>query len=139
MMDVYEATQALLSEIVPDANVTYYLLQYNADKDQFELPAFPAVTYLYGNLTPIVTHEGASNLHRVSLDVEVWGDLETVSKNGTEIINELSGKRITVENVVFTVIATEVRDIYDMGLDFHHRFIRFGGLIDIGDTQDESR
>ena len=139
MMDIYEATQALLTEAVPEANVTYYLLTYDEQTDQFTLPQFPAVTYLYGNVTPIVDHEGVSNLHRVSLDIEVWGTLEQVSANGDAVLEALSGQRIEVENVVFTVVAQEVRDIYDIGLDYHHRFIRFGGLVEIGEEKDDSK
>lgn len=138
-MDIYEATQALLTEAVPEANVTYYLLTYDEKTDQFSLPAFPAVTYLYSNLSPIVSQDGSSGLNRVSLDVEVWGTLADVSKNAELIINAVNAQRVTVENITFTVVAGEVRDIYDMGLDFHHRMIRFNGLVEIGEEKDDSR
>ena len=130
-MDIYEATQALLSAAVQDANVTYYLLTYDEQKDQFDLPDFPAVTYLYSNLTPVVCQDGETGLFRVMLDVEVWGTLEDVSKNAGDILNAVNAQRITLQNVCFTIVAQEVRDIYDMGLDFHHRLIRFGGLVEI--------
>ena len=135
-MDIYEATQALLTEAVPEANVTYYLLTYDEQLDQFSLPAFPAVTYLYSNLTPYVSHDGSSGLYRASLDVEVWGTLADVSKNADLIVQGLNAQRVQVENVCFTVVAGEVRDIYDMGLDFHHRLIRFSGLVEIGEDDD---
>ena len=138
-MDVYEATQALLSEIVPDANVTSFDLKYDIIEDQFQLPSLPAVTYIYENLAPIVNQDGATNLYRALIDIEAWGNLETVSKNGMEIMNCMSGQRITVENVVFTVTAIEVRDVYEIGFDFYRRIIRFNGLIDIGEEQDESK
>lgn len=136
-MDIYEATQALLTEAVQEtANVTYYLLTYNEQKDQFELPEFPAVTYLYSNQTPLVAHDGSSGLLRVSLDVEVWGTLESVSQNAGAIMEEVNAQRIVVNNVAFTLVAQEVRDIYDMGLDYHHRLIRFGGLVEIDEEED---
>ena len=138
-MDIYEATQALLTEAVPEANVTYYLLTYDEQTDQFSLPAFPAVTYLYSNLAPYVAHDGSSGLYRVSLDVEVWGTLEDVSKNADKVIEAINAQRVSVENVTYTVVAGEVRDIYDMGLDFHHRLIRFGGLVEVGEDKDDSR
>ena len=138
-MDVYEATQALLSEIVPDANVTSFDLKYDIIEDQFQLPSLPAVTYIYENLTPIVNQDGATNLYRALIDIEAWGNLETVSKNGMEIMNCMSGQRLAVENVVFTVTAIEVRDVYEVGFDFYRRIIRFSGLIDIGEDKDESR
>ena len=138
-MDIYEATQALLTEAVPDANVTYYLLTYDEQTDQFSLPAFPAVTYLYSNLTPVVSHDGSSGLYRASLDIEVWGTLEDVSKNADLVIGAINAQRIDVENITFTVVAGEVRDIYDMGLDFHHRLIRFNGLVEVGEEEDDSK
>lgn len=134
-MDIYEATQALLSEAVQDANVTYYLLTYDEQKDQFDLPEFPAVTYLYANQTPVVCHDGATGLFRVTLDVEVWGTLEDVSKYSGYLLENVDAQRINVRNVCFTIVAQEVRDIYDMGLDFHHRLIRFGGLVEIDEEQ----
>lgn len=138
-MDIYEATQALLTEAVPEANVTYYLLTYDEQKDQFSLPAFPAVTYLYSNLSPYVSHDGSSGLYKVSLDVEVWGTLEDVSKIADKVIEAVNAQRANVENITFTVIAGEVRDIYDIGLDFHHRLIRFSGMVEVGEEQDDSR
>ena len=138
-MDIYEATQALLTDAVPDANVTYYLLTYDEQTDQFALPEFPAVTYLFTNASPLVDHQGVTNIFRVTLDVEVWGTLEQVSENADAVLSAISAQRIEVENVVFTVVASEVRDIYDIGLDFHHRFIRFGGLIEVGEEKDDSK
>ena len=139
-MDIYEATQALLSEAVQDANVTYYLLTYDEQKDQFELPAFPAVTYLYANQNPLIDQGGVTGLFRVTLDVEIWGTLEDVTKYAGYILEDVSAQRITVENVVFTIVAQEVRDIYDMGLDFHHKLIRFGGLIQVDEeSEDDSK
>ena len=137
-MDIYEATQALLTEAAPEANVTYYLLQYDEQTDQFTLPEMPAVTYLYTNMTPVVSHDGNSGLFRVTLDVEVWGTLEIVSKNVNEILNTINAQRIEIQNVTFTVVSQEVRDIYDVGLNFHHRFIRFFGMVEIGEEKDDS-
>ena len=137
-MDIYEATQALITEAAPEANVTYYLLTYDEQTDQFTLPEMPAVTYLYTNMTPVVSHSGNSGLFRVLLDVEVWGTLETVSKNVSEILDVVNAQRIEIQNVVFTLVSQEVRDIYDVGLNFHHRFIRFGGMVEIGEEKDDS-
>lgn len=134
-MDIYEATQALLSEAVQDANVTYYLLTYDEQKDQFDLPDFPAVTYLFSNLAPVIDHDGTTGLFRVMIDVEVWGTLEDVSRLGGSLLDAVDAQRINVQNVCFTVVAQEVRDIYDMGIDFHHKLIRFGGLVEVDDEQ----
>ena len=136
-MDIYEATQSLLSEAVQNANVTYYLLTYDEQKDQFDLPVFPAVTYLYSNLAPVVCCDGDTGLFRVMLDVEVWGTLEDVSKNAGDLLAAVNAQRIQVQNVCFTVVAQEVRDIYDMGLDFHHRLIRFSGLVEVDEVEDD--
>lgn len=136
-MDIYEATQALLTEALPGANVTYYLLTYDEQREQFELPAFPAVTYLYSNQTAIVCQGYPTGLYRVMLDVEIWGALEDVSRLADDLNEAVNAKRITVENVVFTIIVQESRDIYDMGLDFHHRLMRFGGLVEIDEVEDD--
>ena len=138
-MDIYEATQALLTEAAPEANVTYYLLTYDEQTDQFTLPEMPAVTYLYTNMTPIVTHDGNCGLFKVLLDIEVWGPLDTVSCDVSAILNTINAQRVTVENVIFTIVSQEVRDIYDIGLDFHHRFIRFSGIVEVGEELDDSK
>ena len=135
-MDIYEATQKLLEEAVPEGvNVTYYLLTYDEQTDQFTLPAFPAVTYLYADNVPFSVQGGVTNLYNVTLDVECWGELETVSTVAETIIENISARRVTVGDVVFTLTVRESRDIYDMGLDYHHRLIRFGGVVDIGETE----
>lgn len=138
-MDIYEATQALLTEAVPGANVTYYLLSYDEQTEQFALPEMPAVTYLYSNLTPVVAQTGEGGLYKVTLDVEVWGTLEEVSQNADLLKAGINAQRLEVENVTFTLVANEVRDIYDIGLDFHHRLVRFIGLVEIGEEHEDSR
>lgn len=140
-MDIYEATQALLTEAAPGANVTHILLQYDEQTDQFSLPAFPAVTYLYSSLQPLVNHDGGTSMNRVQLDVDVWGDLEDVSRYADLINNAINGQRVTVENVEFTVVATQdTRDIYELGMDFNHRALKYAGIVIIGEgKEDDSR
>ena len=140
-MDIYEATQALLTEAAPGANVTHILLQYDEQTDQFALPAFPAVTYLYSSLKPIVNHDGGTSMIRVQLDVDIWGDLEDVSKYADMVNDAINGQRVTVENVVFTVVASpDSRDIYDLGMDFSHRAMKYAGIVTVGkEQQDDSR
>lgn len=127
-MDIYEATQAILTEAVPDVNVSAYVLTYDAETNKFDLPEFPAVTYNYNRLTPIVSMDGSSNLYRITLDVEVWGDLEQIAMNAKRVFDALNAKRVTASNYEFTVVMNDSRDIAELGLDFKRRFMRFIGL-----------
>lgn len=133
-MDIYEATQALLTAAVPDANVSSFLLSYDEKKDEFVLPEFPAVTYNCSTLTPIVSHDGSGSLYRINLDVEVWGDLEQIDTNANAVIRALNAKRVQAENVELTLVMIESRDIAELELDFKRRFMRFTGLADIGEV-----
>ena len=130
-MDIYEATQAILTQAVPQTNVSAYVLQYDEDKDQFILPEFPAVTYNYTGIVPIVAHDGSSNLFRIDLTVEVWGDLEQIDANARKVTETLNAKRTTVGNVEFTTVCMEATDISELGLDFKRRRMRFVGLAEI--------
>ena len=139
-MDIYEATQKLLTDAVPGVNVSAYVLSYDADLDKFILPDFPAVTYNYSGLTPIVGQELSSNLFRVSLDIEVWGDLAQIAANAQKVTDALNARRVAVQNVEFTLVMMESRDIAELGLDFKRRYMRFAGLADVeAGGQDESR
>ena len=140
-MDVYEATQALLAEAADGANVTYIQLTYDEQTDTYRIPDYPAVTWLYSNLVPIVTHSGSCGLYRVLLDVEIWGDLDDVAKYEKRIIAGVNAQRISVENVVFTVVLLESRDIVDLGIDCKHRFMRFTGMVEVREEEekDDSR
>ena len=129
-MDIYEATQKLLTDAVPKTNVSSFVLRYDDVADQFVLPDFPAVTYNYSGMTPIVAHGITGNLLRVSLDVEVWGDLEQIDTNAAMVIDALNANRIRVGNVEFTLVMTESRDVAELGLDFKRRYMRFTGLVD---------
>ena len=118
-MDIYEATQAILTASVPDnVNVSAYVLTYDAELDKYLLPDFPAVTYNYNGVTPIVSMSGSANLYRVTLDVEVWGDLEQIAANAKLVIDAINAKRVTVGNVEFSIVMIESRDIAELGLDF---------------------
>lgn len=131
-MDIYEATQTLLQSAVPaDVNVSAYVLSYDVEVDKFLLPDFPAVTYNFGTLTPIVAHDCSSSLFRVALDVEVWGDLEQIAKNARLVINAINAQRVRVNNVEYTLVMQESRDIAELGLDFKRRYMRFVGLIQV--------
>ena len=133
-MDIYEATQAILQEAVPaGVNVSAYVLTYDAEVDKYLLPDFPAVTYNYFGLTPIVSMSGSSNLFRVTLDVEVWGDLEQIAANSKAVIDAINAKRVAMENVEFSIVMIDSRDIAELGLDFKRRYMRFAGLVEIGE------
>ena len=133
-MDIYEATQAILTQAVPaGVNVSAYVLTYDAELDKFLLPDFPAVTYNYNGITPIVSMSGGDDLYRVTLDVEVWGDLEQIAANAQAVMDAINAKRVTVENVEFSVVMIESRDIAELGLDFKRRYMRFTGLAEIGE------
>lgn len=137
-MDIYEATQALLKEAAPiGVNVSAYVLTYDAILDKFDLPDFPAVTYNYALIDPIVDHTGECNLFRVNLDVEVWGDLKQIADNAKEVSEAINAQRIQVENVEFTLVCTEARDIAELGLDFKRRYMRFAGLVSVEEEAHE--
>ena len=133
-MDIYEATQKLLTDAVPqNVNVSAYVLTYDAEMDKYLLPDFPAVTYNYAGITPIVAQGFSSSLYRINLDVEVWGDLEQIDKNAQAVTDALNAKRVSVGNVEFTAVMIESRDITELGLDFKRRYMRFTGLAEIGE------
>ena len=137
-MDIYEATQTLLLTAVPDVNVSAFVLSYDAELDKFILPDFPAVTYNYSGIMPIVSMDGASELNRITLDVEVWGDLEQIAANAKKVNAALNAKRVTVGNVEFTLVMIESRDIAELGLDFKRRFMRFTGVAEIGEDNGDT-
>ena len=133
-MDIYEATQTLLQTAVPDVNVSAFVLTYDAETDKFQLPDFPAVTYHYQGITPIVSMDGSSSLHRITLDIEVWGDLEQIAVNAAKVSAALNAKRTEVGNVEFTLVMMDSRDFTELGLDFKRRLMRFTGLAEIGES-----
>ena len=129
-MDIYEATQKLLEEAVPGVNVSSYVLTYDEKIEKLVLPEFPAVTYNYNRMTPIVCQDGNTNLYRVTLEVVVWGDLEQIATNAKLIMEALNAKRATIDKFTFTVIVTESPDINEPGLDFKRRLMGFSGLVE---------
>ena len=137
-MDIYEATQTILMQAVPDASVSAYVLQYDETIQQFLLPDFPAVTYNYVGIVPVVSHGGSSDLFRVNLDVEVWGDLEQIDANAQKVTDALNAKRAAVGNVEFTVVCMEATDIAELGLDFKRRRMNFTGLVEVGEGHGET-
>lgn len=131
-MDIYQATQSLLETAVGQSvNVSAFVLKYDEIKGQFALPDFPAVTYNYTNIAPIVAHDGSSDLYRVNLEVTVWGDLEQIDANAKAVTNAINAKRVTVSNVEFTVAISASQDVAELGLDFKRRVMRYVGLVSV--------
>lgn len=138
-MDIYEATQSILMAAVPEnVNVSAYVLTYDAEVDKYLLPDFPAVTYNYSGVTPVVSMSGSSNLFRITLDVEVWGDLEQVAANAQKVMDAINAKSVKVGNVEFSIVMIESRDIAELGLDFKRRYMRFAGLAEIGEEHGQT-
>ena len=141
-MDIYEATQSLLQTAVqsaePAVSVSAYVLTYDVETDKYMLPDFPAVTYNFQNLTPIASISGDSDLIRVSLDIECWGDLGQIDANAKLVREMLNAKRVEVGNVEFTLVMMESRDIAELGLDFKRRYMRFVGLAEIGEENGQT-
>ena len=98
----------------------------------------PFVLYVgpggYAGIVPNVTHAGSSNLFRIDLTVEVWGNLEQIDANARKVTEALNAKRTAVGNVEFTTVCMEATDITELGLDFKRRRMRFVGLAEIGET-----
>lgn len=137
-MDIYQATQALLEDAVGEGvNVSAYVLTYNELTKQFDLPQFPAVTYNYTNIAPIVAHDGTSSLYRVNLEITVWGDLEQIDNSANAVMGGINAQRIAVNNVEFTVAIQTAQDVADLGLDFKRRVMRFVGLVVVGEDENE--
>ena len=138
-MDIYEATQTLLQSAVPaDVNVSAFVLTYDSEVGKFLLPDFPAVTYNYQGMTPVIAHDCSSSLYRVALDIEVWGDLEQIAKNAKLVSDAINAKRITVNNVEFTLVINDSRDIMELELDFKRRYMRFVGLVQVEEGHGEA-
>lgn len=138
-MDIYEATQSILMAAVPEnVNVSAYVLTYDAEVDKYLLPDFPAVTYNYSGVTPVVSMSGSSNLFRITLDVEVWGDLEQIAVNAQKVMDAINAKSVKVGNVEFSIVMIESRDIAELGLDFKRRYMRFAGLAEIGEEHGQT-
>ena len=138
-MDIYEATQSILMAAVPEnVNVSAYVLTYDAEVDKYLLPDFPAVTYNYSGVTPVVSMSGSSNLFRITLDVEVWGDLEQIAANAQNVMDAINAKSVKVGNVEFSIVMIESRDIAELGLDFKRRYMRFAGLAEIGEEHGQT-
>ena len=138
-MDIYSATQIALEEAIGSKeNVAYIQLRYDEASDSFVLPEYPCVTWLYSNQTPIITQDGNTGLFRVQLDVEIWGELDEVALYEEMITEVLNAKRISIENVVFTLVIQNIQDIVDLAVEVKHRFIRFGGIVAVNEEEDES-
>lgn len=138
-MDIYEATQSILTASVPEnVNVSAYVLTYDAEMDKYLLPDFPAVTYNYYGITPIVSMSGSSNLFRITLDIEVWGDLEQIAANAQKVMDAINAKTVKVGNVEFSIVMIESRDIAELGLDFKRRYMRYTGLAEIGEEHGQT-
>ena len=137
-MDIYEATQSLLQTAVqnaePAVSVSAYVLTYDADMDKYLLPDFPAVTYNYQDLTPIASVSGDSDLIKLTLDIECWGNLGQIDANAKLVRETMNAKRVEVGNVEFTLVMSESRDIAELGLDFKRRYMRFVGLAEISEV-----
>lgn len=131
-MNYYEAITAELKKLVPTAGDRIYhiIFDYNDETQQYKAEV-PAITYQFSNEQRLATHSGPLNVYKVQLDINLWGNLETLVSWADLIRLGLDGASVSVENVNITLVEapTGSQDIWEINTQTKRKLLRFKGLI----------
>lgn len=125
-MDIFEAIKTFLSQYCAD--VVHVMFPFRQEQMRYE-GTVPAITYEFVNVTRGVTHSGSSGIMKITLDINLWGDLTEIVPMRDAISAALNGKQVNLSGFEFSVIETLVQDIFEPNVTFRRILMRYEGVV----------
>lgn len=125
-MDIFEAVRNFLIQFCPE--VIHVMFPFREELMGYE-GVVPAITYEFVNVANQVTHSGDSGIRKVTLDINLWGNLDDVVPMRDGISDVLNGKRIDLSGFEFTVVEKLAQDIFEPNVTFRRILMRYEGVV----------
>ena len=125
-MDIFQAVKTFLEQFCPE--VVHVMFPFRKEPIRYE-GTVPAITYEFVNVSNQVTHSGDSGIRKVTLDINLWGNLDDIVPMRDGISDVLNGKRIDLSGFEFTVVEKLVQDIFEPNVTFRRILMRYEGVV----------
>lgn len=125
-MDIYEAVKAFLIQFCPD--VDHVMFPFKMEQMRYE-GVVPGITFEFVNMANQATHSGGTAVRKITLDINLWGNLDDIVPMRDGISDVLNGKRIDLSGFEFTVVEKLVQDIFEPNVTFRRILMRYEGVV----------
>lgn len=125
-MDIFEAVRTFLIQFCPE--VVHVMFPFREEPMRYE-GIVPAITYEFVNVANQVTHSGGVGIQKVTLDINLYGDLAEIVPTRDNIAASLNGKRVDLSGFEFTVVEKLVQDIFEPNVTFRRILMRYEGVV----------
>lgn len=125
-MDIFEAVKAFLIQFCPD--VDHVMFPFKMEQMRYE-GVVPGITFEFVNMANQVTHSGGTMVRKITLDINLWGNLDDIVPMRDGISNALNGKRIDLSGFEFTVVEKLAQDIFEPNVTFRRILMRYEGVV----------
>lgn len=125
-MDIFEATRTFLLDYCDE--VVHVMFPFRQEQMRYE-GTVPAITYEFVNISHCATHSGPSGIMKVTLDINLWGDLSEIVPMRDAISAALNGKQVNLSGFEFSVVETLVQDIFEPNVTFRRILMRYEGVV----------
>ncbi len=124
----YEAFEAVLKEVLPGVLIYQANMPF-VKMDEMARAAVKAVTYLFFQDTERVTTSGASGVHDVLIEVNLFGPLEEIDRMAQILNGALLHQEVESENWCFALNIKDKKDIWDPNIKAKRLWIQYKGLM----------
>lgn len=125
-MDIFEATRTFLLDYCDE--VVHVMFPFRQEQMRYE-GTVPAITYEFVNLSRGATHSGSSKVSKVTLDINLWGDLKDIIPMRDGISEALNGKVMSTNGFDFALVEKTVQDVFEPNVTFRRILMRYEGVV----------
>lgn len=124
----YEAFEAVLKSVFPDVMVFQANMPF-VKMDELARAAVKTVTYLFFQDTERVTTSGASGVHDVVIEVNLFGPLDEIDRMAQELNALLLNDDVQSGQWCFTLVMKDKKDIWEPNIKSKRLWIQYKGLM----------
>ena len=124
----YEAFEAVLKGVFPGVPV----FQANMPllkMDELARAEVKTVTYLFYEDTERVTTSGASGVHDVMIEVNLFGPLDVIGGMAEALNGVLLSDDVEVSPFTFTLVLKDKKDVWEAGIKAKRLWMQYKGLM----------
>ena len=124
----YEAFEAVLKSVFPDVMVFQANMPF-VKMDELARAAVKTVTYLFFQDTERVTTSGASGVHDVVIEVNLFGPLDEIDRMAQELNAFVLNDDVQSGQWCFTLVMKDKKDIWEPNIKSKRLWIQYKGLM----------
>ncbi len=124
----YEAFEAVLKAAMPNVPVFQANMPFTK-MDELARASVKTATYLFYQDTERVNSSGATGVHDVIIEVNLFGPLDEINRMAADLNTLLLNNDLTVRSWLFCLSVKDKKDIWEPNIKAKRLWIQYKGLM----------